>query len=500
MKKGICLLMTLCLLLALPAIANPIPAAAESAKVGGWTVSESMEIDEKAQAAFDKAMEGLVGVNYTPIQLVGTQLVSGTNYCFLTEATVVYPGAQPNYALVYVYEDLQGEAKITNIVELSLEEVLSLSADDVAALSQPEEAEPEAEAEAEPEALGEWEVIDELKIDEKAQSAFDQATSKLLDVDYTPIQLVGTQPVSGTNYCFLSETQTVYPGAQPNYALVYIYENLQGEAEVTHVVDLSLEEVLNLSGEDIAELSHPSDPELSTVPETKPEAEAEAEPAAEAEAEAEPETAAEAEPAAEPETAAEAEPAAEPEAAAEAEPEAEPEPEPEAEPGELVKLPEFEYTGDDPYYDSVWQFLKVVNLANFAPAQVMIPEFVILREDDSDPEDIKVWGHFWLMNYDLEGSTLVSQSGGDYPGLYHLLPVEDGYQVFTVDEVEDGSAYTESVNRIFGVDQALVDEFFNPPTDGQDFRKEIIRMYAEDTGLDIKAYQDYGWDPVPVAD
>ena len=92
----------------------------EMQTVGGWTLTEDAALTEEARGAFDKAMEGLVGVNYTPLALLGTQLVSGMNYSILCEATVVYPGAQPYYALVTVYRDLQGKAEVRNIVALDL--------------------------------------------------------------------------------------------------------------------------------------------------------------------------------------------------------------------------------------------------------------------------------------------------------------------------------------------------------------------------------------------
>ena len=95
--------------------------------LGGWTLPGDTALTDEARDAFDKAMDGLVGVNYTPLALLGTQLVSGTNYCLLCEATVVYPGAQPYYALVYVYADLQGGAGILNTVPLDIAELAQLS-------------------------------------------------------------------------------------------------------------------------------------------------------------------------------------------------------------------------------------------------------------------------------------------------------------------------------------------------------------------------------------
>ncbi len=83
--------------------------------LGGWQTPDSPELTPEAQAAFDKAMEGLVGVSYVPVALLGTQVVSGQNYSILCEAKVVYPGAEPYYAKVTIYEDLQGNVSITDI-------------------------------------------------------------------------------------------------------------------------------------------------------------------------------------------------------------------------------------------------------------------------------------------------------------------------------------------------------------------------------------------------
>ena len=97
--------------------------------LGGWTLSEDGAVTEEALNAFNKASGALLGVNYTPVALLGTQLVSGTNYCLLCEAAVVYPGAQPYYALVYVYADLQGAAEISTIVPLDIAELSEAEAE-----------------------------------------------------------------------------------------------------------------------------------------------------------------------------------------------------------------------------------------------------------------------------------------------------------------------------------------------------------------------------------
>ena len=62
--------------------------------------------------------EGLLGVDYLPAAYLGSQLVSGVNHAFLCRATTVYPGAQPRWVIVYLYENLEGEVSVTDIVDL----------------------------------------------------------------------------------------------------------------------------------------------------------------------------------------------------------------------------------------------------------------------------------------------------------------------------------------------------------------------------------------------
>ena len=47
----------------------------------------------------------------------------------MCSATVVYPGAQPAYKLVYIYQDLAGNAEITAIADFELAEFFGTAAE-----------------------------------------------------------------------------------------------------------------------------------------------------------------------------------------------------------------------------------------------------------------------------------------------------------------------------------------------------------------------------------
>lgn len=110
------------MLLALVLALGIVPACAER-MAGGWqnVPCEAATLPEDAQAAFDKALEGLDGAVYTPVALLSTQVVAGTNYCILCQITPVVPNPAPTWALVYIYADLQGNAEIMNVYDLYID-------------------------------------------------------------------------------------------------------------------------------------------------------------------------------------------------------------------------------------------------------------------------------------------------------------------------------------------------------------------------------------------
>lgn len=82
---------------------------------GGYTKTEA--INDEAKKVFDEAMNGLVGVGYTPLAFA-TQVVNGTMYRFFCSATLIV--ANPTYydAYVYIYAPTSGPAVIHEIHQI----------------------------------------------------------------------------------------------------------------------------------------------------------------------------------------------------------------------------------------------------------------------------------------------------------------------------------------------------------------------------------------------
>ncbi len=97
-------------------------------EVGAYEAAESPEITDEIQALCDKAFADLEGAVYTPVALIATQVVAGTNYKILFEKEIVVPDAEKTYAIGIIYEDLEGNVSITEIDDISDEEAENLLA------------------------------------------------------------------------------------------------------------------------------------------------------------------------------------------------------------------------------------------------------------------------------------------------------------------------------------------------------------------------------------
>ncbi|MBR4718828.1 MAG: hypothetical protein IKP31_01155, partial [Lachnospiraceae bacterium] len=164
----------------------------------------------------------------------------------------------------------------------------------------------------------------------------------------------------------------------------------------------------------------------------------------------------------------------------------------------LGALPAYKYTGDDKLMAAVYQFIVDEYSGQYEKADVSIPCVTVIDTDDSDPDDIRVWGDFWIDNYDLEGDTLKTRSGGAYPGCIHLKKTGDDIEVTEMEVVGDGSNYDPSAKKIFG---DKYDAFMKVSGDDEGRKKirtQIIADYVKANNLSIKQYQDFGWDPVPL--
>lgn len=173
--------------------------------VGAWTDFD-FSIPPEAKEILHTITSKLLGVKYVPVAMA-TQMVAGTNYCFLCEATGVFPGACTSLVEMFIYRPLQGEPQLSGI-------------------------KPVMECHPIP---GGWFGFHDISPTE--QHVFDAALAGLTGVRYEPMQ-VATQVVAGMNYCFLSKATVVIPEAKPYPVLVYLYQPLAGAPHITSIIPI----------------------------------------------------------------------------------------------------------------------------------------------------------------------------------------------------------------------------------------------------------------------
>lgn len=196
---------------------------------GGWTVSEdapTAELPEDAKAAFDAAMAELVGVEYTPIAYLGTQVVAGTNYGYLCRGTVMSAEPVTNLYVVKVYQDLDGNASVLDIADFSITDYTDVGDVTLAAES----------------LAGGWTVPADLAgtLPEDVQTAFDKAAAADTAMTYTPLAYLGSQVVAGSNYAVLCNVADAADSSVSVLAVAIIYADLDGGAQFTSVTGFEM--------------------------------------------------------------------------------------------------------------------------------------------------------------------------------------------------------------------------------------------------------------------
>lgn len=134
----------------------------------------------------------------------------------------------------------------------------------------------------------------------------------------------------------------------------------------------------------------------------------------------------------------------------------------------------------------------------YSQAEVCIPQQIVVATDESDAQDIKVWGDFWVFNYNTAGDTLKTASGGSHPGLMHLKKGDKGYEVTGFDQVGDGSQFEPTAKKIFGDKYDAFMKMHSNDKDREQNRAQGIAKYAKAHDLKVTMYQDYGWPAVKL--
>lgn len=209
--------------------ASASASATADAMAGGYVINAALAgtaLPGDAQTAFDKVMESIDGATYEPIALLGTQVVSGTNYAVLCKVTPVVTDGTSDLAVVTVYADLNGNAEIMSAEPFDLATVAGV----------------DNTYTVDPEMVGGFETNPTFTAqveDEGTAEAFKAAEAEAAKGGdtYSYAAELGSQVVSGTNHVYL----VMKDGDDADkacWAVLTAYEDLDGNVSLASIYEL----------------------------------------------------------------------------------------------------------------------------------------------------------------------------------------------------------------------------------------------------------------------
>jgi hypothetical protein len=167
---------------------------------GGWTPFN--EANAEAQELFSNAIAEHAGSGFTPL-LFTSKVVAGTNYIFVANGRIVYPGATDFPALVSISKDLDGKAHVTGIKALGYAKGVGN--------------------------YGPFHPVSEYE-----SAVFNQVTADKIGVSFEA-NYVSTQVVSGINYRFAGTETITDKDSTKRPVFITVYAPLDGTPYITGV-------------------------------------------------------------------------------------------------------------------------------------------------------------------------------------------------------------------------------------------------------------------------
>ena len=82
---------------------------------GGYVEAKDINMTPELIDIFNKAFEGYTDMNYSPVTLVATQVVAGTNYKFKADGIKTTEPMKQGIYYVYINKDLKGNVSLLEI-------------------------------------------------------------------------------------------------------------------------------------------------------------------------------------------------------------------------------------------------------------------------------------------------------------------------------------------------------------------------------------------------
>jgi len=163
-----------------------------------------------------------------------------------------------------------------------------------------------------------------------------------------------------------------------------------------------------------------------------------------------------------------------------------------------IQVDSIEQEEETTYFPAIHRYLVDSISSQYAEADIRVPLPTVVAVDESNGEDIKVWGEFWVMNFNQAGDTLKMVSGGSHAGLMHIRQTEKGFEVTGFEQVGDGSLFVKTAKQIFGDKYDAFVAVYSDHEKRNRHHEQLLSEYVKKHHLTATMYQDNGQDAKPL--
>lgn len=175
---------------------------------GGWNVNVSVAMPQKVATAMAKLSETMLGAEYTPIFYLGSQVVNGVNHAVLAEQLIT-TGKDTKNIVIVILNEKPGAMELSLV---GIDRILESGGQ-----------------------LGGTVIDVVIHPSDDVQAVWTDAFEGFVGMKMTPLALLGTKMVNGTNYTYVAEAEPVTLEPVKKVVLVTINTKLK-QVSITDIL------------------------------------------------------------------------------------------------------------------------------------------------------------------------------------------------------------------------------------------------------------------------
>ena len=125
---------------------------------------------------------------------------------------------------------------------------------------------------------------------------------------------------------------------------------------------------------------------------------------------------------------------------------------------------------------AVYNYLSFLKMGDDDYTKVTIPYVRMIKTDESNPDDILVYGDYYMFDFEKREDTLIAVSGDHCPGIVHLKKFSEEAALDYEGQSMDEALTDEDAKELFG---DYYDEYIAVTSDREPFEQGYAQLIAD---------------------